>query len=83
MRVKSNSELPNGTVCGDPSAINRVRVSAANMPDTYDASSFCVTKPVLGVTSQPETGAELLYIAAGFIALIGIGLVGKRFVGSN
>lgn len=78
MRVKPSSQIPEGTVCGDPNAINRVRVSAQNMPDSHDTSSFCVQKTVMGVTTQPEAGSETLIIAAGLVALAGVGLIGKR-----
>ncbi|KKR48826.1 MAG: hypothetical protein UU81_C0005G0019 [Microgenomates group bacterium GW2011_GWC1_41_8] len=78
MRVKPGSQVPAGTVCGDPHAINRVRVSANDMPDSQDTSAFCVQKTVMGVTTQPEAGSETLLIAAGLITLAGIGLIGKR-----
>ncbi|MBI4136514.1 DUF11 domain-containing protein [Candidatus Roizmanbacteria bacterium] len=78
MRVKPASQVPDGTVCGDPQAINRVRVSANDMPDSFDTSSFCVQKTVMGVTSQPEAGSETLIIAAGLVTLAGVGLIGKR-----
>jgi uncharacterized repeat protein (TIGR01451 family) len=77
MRVKPAGELPAGTTCGDPHAINRVQVSADTMPNTYDASSFCVQKTVLGVTTQPEAGSELILISAGLMALAGIGFAGR------
>ncbi|MCR4264139.1 MAG: DUF11 domain-containing protein [Candidatus Roizmanbacteria bacterium] len=78
MRIKPAGQVPDGTVCGDPNAINRVRVSANDMPDSHDTSSFCVQKTVMGVTSQPEAGSETLIIAAGLLTLAGAGFVGKR-----
>ena len=77
MRVKPAGQLPDGTVCGDPQAINRARVTAENMPDAHDTSSFCTQDNVRGVTTQPEAGSEILIIAAGLMALAGIGFAGQ------
>lgn len=78
VRVKNADSIPSGTVCGDPKAINRVTVHAKDMPDSSDTSSFCIQKSVLGATKQPESGSELYIVAAGLMALAGIGFAGQK-----
>ncbi len=78
-RVKAADQIPAGTVCGDPKAINRVTVRAKDMPNASDTSSFCIQKTVLGATKQPEAGSELYIIAGGLIALFGVGFTGSKF----
>lgn len=80
VRVKSADQIPSGTVCGDPNAINRVTVHAKDMPDTSDTSSFCIEKKVLGVAKQPEAGAEVLLLASAFASMAGAGLIGKKLI---
>jgi uncharacterized repeat protein (TIGR01451 family) len=78
VRVKASDQIPAGTVCGDPKAINRITVRAKDMPNATDTSSFCIQKSVLGATKQPESGSPLLIIATGLSALAGIGFAGQK-----
>lgn len=80
VRVKGAEQIPAGTVCGDPNAINRVTVHAKDMPDTNDTSSFCIEKKVLGVVKQPEAGAEVILLASAFASMAGAGLIGKKLI---
>jgi uncharacterized repeat protein (TIGR01451 family) len=78
-RVKGATEIPNGTVCGDPKAINRVVVRSKDMPDTSDTSSFCIQRSVLGATKQPEAGSEMVILAGGLLSLAAIGFFGNKY----
>src|SRR3989344_848331 len=78
VRVKPSSQIAGGITCGDPNAINRVAAWADNQPNTYDSASFCIEKTVLGAAIQPQSGAELYIVAAGFLTLAGFGLIGKK-----
>lgn len=82
VRVKGASEIPGGVVCGDPKAINRVRVRAKDMPDSTDSSSFCIEKKVLGATTHPAAGSEMYLVVAGLMALSGFGFLGMKKFGS-
>jgi uncharacterized repeat protein (TIGR01451 family) len=78
-RVKEADSIPAGTVCGDPKAINRIRVRANGMPDAFDTSSFCIQKSVMGATKQPESGSEMVLIAGGLMALTAFGFFGNKY----
>src|SRR3989338_1427136 len=56
VRVKPANELSGGLVCGDPNAINKAVLRAENQPESWDTSSFCVQKQVLGASTQPAAG---------------------------
>lgn len=78
VRVKPGDEIAEGLTCGDPNAINRVTAWADGQPNTYDSSSFCIEKGVMGAVAQPEAGAELWIIALGLLTVSGFGLFGRK-----
>lgn len=80
VRVKPASQIGDTVVCGSPYAINRAVVRGDDVSDSYDSASFCVEKTVLGVTTHPSTGAELVLIGSALATLTGIGIVGRKFI---
>lgn len=72
-RVVSEGDLPDGSVC----VVNHVKAEANDRVDE-DTAQVCITKPVLGVTVMPPTGANdglvMLIEALGLAALGGLSL---------
>jgi len=84
LRVTSAEALSDDVVCEGVDAVNYAVVSADNVPEHEDSSSFCVKRPAPSereeIDMQPETGASVMSVSLILSGIASTGFVLRKII---